>query len=77
MDTRDQHPVVSAPMRRTVRAEAQVNGEWREVVKGAVVGHKKIDRFEPVESGRWRFRCIKSNGPVSISKFAVSSVGAK
>ncbi len=57
--------------------EAQVNGGWKEVVTGSAVGHKKIDRFEPVESGRWRFRCIKSNGPVSISKFAVYSVGAK
>ncbi len=57
--------------------EAQVNGEWKEVVKGTAIGHKKIDQFAPVESGRWRFRCLKSNGPVSVSKFAAYSVGGK
>jgi alpha-L-fucosidase len=57
--------------------EAQVNGAWKEIVKGTAVGHKKIDRFEPVESGQWRFRCLASNGPVSIAKFAVYSVGGK
>lgn len=55
--------------------EAQVGGAWKEIVKGTAIGHKKIDRFEPVESGRWRFRCLKSNGPVTINKFAVYSVG--
>jgi alpha-L-fucosidase len=55
--------------------EAQVNGAWKEIVKGTAVGHKKIDQFEPVESGQWRFRCLKSNGPVSIARFAIYSAG--
>lgn len=55
--------------------EAEVNGEWKEVVRGTAVGHKKIDRFDPIESGRWRFRCLKSNGSVSLRKFAVYNVG--
>lgn len=55
--------------------EARVNGEWKEVVKGTAIGHKRIDQFDPVESDRWRFRCLKSNGQIAISKFAAYSVG--
>jgi alpha-L-fucosidase len=57
--------------------ETEVNGQWKEMVKGTAIGHKKIDKIEPTESSRWRFRCLKSNGPVSISKFAIYSTGAK
>ncbi len=55
--------------------DAQIGGEWREVIRGTAIGHKKIDRFDPVESGRWRFRCLQSNGPASLRKFAAYSVG--
>ena len=55
--------------------EAQVNGAWKEIVTGSAIGHKKIDRFAPMEADRWRFRCLKSNGPVSISRFALYGVG--
>ncbi len=55
--------------------EVHVGNDWKEIVRGSAIGHKKIDAFKPVESVRWRFRCLKSNGPVSISKFAAYSAG--
>jgi len=57
--------------------EGRVDGEWKELVRGTAIGHKKIDRFAPVELNRLRFRCIKSNGVPIIRKLAAHSVGTK
>ncbi len=36
------------------RVEAHVYGAWSVVSRGTTIGHKKIDRFAPVTSERWR-----------------------
>ena len=48
------------------RVEALVNGAWSVVSRGTTIGHKKIDRFAPVEAGRWRVVIEESTGPVRL-----------
>jgi len=58
------------------RIEAFVDGEWRQIAAGDTVGHKRIDRVEPVTTRRLRFRCLKSvAGPVEIRSFAAYRIG--
>ena len=35
--------------------EAQVDGQWKTIVKGKTIGHKRIDQFEPVTASAVRF----------------------
>ncbi len=67
--------------------EAMVNGRWQPLVPAnrfdtkdpfnpnpgfETVGHKKIDRIEPVTTNRIRFRCVKSAArPVELRSIAV------
>jgi alpha-L-fucosidase len=44
------------------RVEALLNGAWSIVSRGATIGHKKIDRFAPVTSDRWRVVAEESDG---------------
>lgn len=47
------------------------DGAWREVVRGQSVGHKRVDRFEPVRTDGIRFTCTQSLAePVVIRSFA-------
>jgi len=54
--------------------EGLVAGAWKELCKGSAIGHKKIDRFDPVEVGGVRFRCIKSAAEPLIRRLAVYCV---
>lgn len=40
--------------------EAYSHGEWKELVRGSAVGHKKIDRFDTVETDQLRVRILSS-----------------
>jgi alpha-L-fucosidase len=51
--------------------EAFANGEWKEICKGSSIGHKKIDKFDPVEVSNIRWRCMKSSAEPIIRKLAV------
>jgi len=42
------------------RIEAFSEGQWREISKGTTIGHKKLDRIEPVTAGRVRLTILKS-----------------
>lgn len=55
--------------------EVQADGDWREVCRGTAVGHKKIDRFEPVETSRLRLRCLESAAEPRIRSLAAYYVG--
>jgi len=35
--------------------EAQVDGNWKTIVEGKTIGHKRIDQFEPVTASAIRF----------------------
>jgi alpha-L-fucosidase len=52
--------------------QARIDGEWKTIAQGSTIGHKKIDRFEPVTTDAVRFRCTESIGtPVILRNFAV------
>jgi alpha-L-fucosidase len=52
--------------------QARLDGEWKTVAQGSTIGHKKIDRIEPITTDAVRFRCVKSIGtPVKLRSFAV------
>lgn len=40
--------------------EAYSEGEWRELLRGSAIGHKKIDRFETIETDRLRLTVLSS-----------------
>ncbi len=40
--------------------EAQVDGNWKTIVEGKTIGHKKIDQFEPVTASAIRFSVSES-----------------
>ncbi|VTR31899.1 Alpha-L-fucosidase [Actinobacillus pleuropneumoniae] len=40
--------------------EAYSQGEWKELVRGSAIGHKKIDRFDTVETDQLRVRILSS-----------------
>jgi alpha-L-fucosidase len=56
--------------------ECLLNGEWRQIAQGSMIGHKKIDRFEPIEASALRLRALKSVEEPIIRKLAAFHVGA-
>jgi alpha-L-fucosidase len=55
---------------RAYTIEALVDGMWREIGKGTAVGHKKIDRFNPIKTSKIWFRTLSSVGVPIIRKLA-------
>ncbi len=54
--------------------EGSSGDQWFEIVKGISIGHKRIERFEPVKVNKIRFRCLKSTAPPVIRKLSVYRV---
>lgn len=50
--------------------EGRLNGEWKTLAKGTAIGHKRIDKFEPVEVSELRLRVIRSAAKPMIRRFA-------
>ncbi len=53
---------------------------WKDLCKGTAIGHKRIDRFAPVEVSKVRLRVVKSSAEPLIRKLAVfasTAVGEK
>jgi alpha-L-fucosidase len=55
--------------------QAQVGEEWRTVAGGTTIGHKKIDLFEPVLSGRVRLVILSALAPPRLREFQVFNGG--
>ena len=51
--------------------EGRINNEWQELAHGTAIGHKKIDKFEPVRLSAVRLRVTKSVGTVRIRRLAL------
>lgn len=52
--------------------EAKKNdGQWVELAHGSAIGHKKIDRFEPIVAKQVRLRILEAVAKPLIRKFAV------
>jgi alpha-L-fucosidase len=59
------------------RIEARIDGDWKTVVEGQTVGHKRIDRIPPVTATALRFVCTQSiEEPVRIRSFAAYDTAA-
>jgi len=50
--------------------EGLIDGNWQKISEGSAVGHKKIDRFEPVKVTKIRLRVLESKMDPIIRKFA-------
>lgn len=58
---------------REYAVEGWVEGEWREMCKGASIGHKKIDRFDAITTSKVRLRCTDCAAAPVIRRLAVFS----
>lgn len=56
--------------------EGFADGAWKELAQGTAIGHKKIDRIEPVTVEKARLRILKSAEPPIIRGLAVYCAGA-
>jgi alpha-L-fucosidase len=59
---------------RAYIVDGMTGGEWKQLCKGQSVGHKRIERFDPVEVTRVRLRCIEHIAEPLIRKLAVYHV---
>jgi len=51
--------------------EAKTSDGWRPLCEGTAIGHKKIDRFDPVEVPAVRWRCLHAVGRPILRTLAV------
>ena len=51
--------------------EAQVEGSWKEICEGASIGHKRIQRFDPVTTDHVRLRILDSAAEPLIRRLAL------
>ena len=51
--------------------EARVDGQWTEIGSGTAIGHKKIDKFEPVRASSVRLRVLESVGEPIIRRLSL------
>lgn len=69
--------VLAEPIRKTGErieqhtVEAFIDGEWVEIAQGTNIGHKRILRFEPVETDRLRVTVHKSRLEPSLSHLSL------
>lgn len=59
---------------RQYKVEAKVNGKWQVVCAGQSVGHKRIEKFEPVETDSLRLtvtECVSSPEIINFSAYNV------
>jgi alpha-L-fucosidase len=57
--------------------EGLIDGNWEQVVDGISIGHKKIDRFDPVAVESVRIRVTQSAAEPIIRKLAVYNVSGE
>ena len=55
--------------------EGLVDGRWTALCRGQSIGHKRIERFAPVEATKIRLRTTESVAEPLIRKLAVYHVG--
>jgi len=63
--------ITSGERIRSYVIEGFVEGTWKELAKGTAIGHKKIDKFEPVKVAKIRIRILSSVGTPMIKRLAV------
>ena len=61
-------------IRDRYKVEAKVNGKWQTVCSGESVGHKRIEKFDPVEATALRLTVLQSIALPDIINFSAFSV---
>lgn len=56
---------------REYMIEGLVGGVWQELARGTAIGHKKIDKFDPVKVASIRLRVTKSVGTPRLRRVAL------
>lgn len=56
---------------REYKIEGRVDGAWKELAHGTAIGHKKIDRFDPVKVSEVRLWVTKSVGTPRLRRVAL------
>lgn len=59
---------------RQYKIEAKVKGKWHTLCKGESVGHKRIERFDPIETKELRLVIISSTAKPNISNFSAFDI---
>lgn len=62
---------------RSYAIEGLAGSSWLPLCAGTAIGHKKIDRFEPVGVSKVRLRVVASVGTPQIRRMALFHVGAE
>jgi len=57
------------------RIDVWTGSSWDPVVEGYAIGHKKVDRFQPVTASRVRLNILSSSSEAHIREFQVFNVG--
>jgi alpha-L-fucosidase len=53
------------------RVEVWANGDWKPVVEGYAIGHKRIDSFPPVTTSRVRLNILSSSAEAHVREFQI------
>jgi len=59
---------------RQYKIEAKVNGKWQTVCHGESVGHKRIEKFVPVETAELRLVITEDIAMPDIENFSAFSI---
>lgn len=59
---------------REYKVEAKVNGKWQTVCAGESVGHKRIEKFSPIEATALRLTVLQSIAQPDIINFSIYNV---
>ena len=62
---------------RSFVVEAKTPGGWREIWRGTCVGHKRLERFEPIQASELRLRVLESADTPLIREFGAWEAGAE
>lgn len=66
-----QEQIANGERIRKYKVEARVNGKWKTVAQGESVGHKRIERFEPVTTDKLRLTVTEAVDTPDIRNFSV------
>lgn len=58
------------------RVEVWSGGQWKPVVEGHAIGHKRIDRFQAVTASRIRLNILSSSAEARIREFQIFHIGS-
>ena len=57
------------------RIEVWANGQWKTIVEGHAIGHKRIDGFQPVTASRVRLNILSSSAEAHVREFQLFDTG--